>query len=174
MSLQYNVAGLLKEPVGETRDVRIDASARLGDSLQRISGKAQLLRTPRGILVGAALDGELTDECSRCLKPISQNVHLEIEEEFVQTVDIDSGRRLAEGADPDDFRIDSHHVLDLEDAVRQYWSTALPIQVLCGPECRGLCSRCGADLNVGPHECDTPIDERWSALGALVSKKEGS
>jgi uncharacterized protein len=177
VNLQYNVAGLLKEPVGATREYRVDAPLRPRDDAgpsDNVSGLAHLLRTPRGVLVTARLDGTLGDECSRCLKPVHEAIQLNIEEEFVQTVDIDTGSRLAD-ADPDDFRIDVHHDLDLEDAVRQYWSAALPIQVLCRADCKGLCPRCGADLNVGsPHECDTIIDERWSALRALTSEKEGS
>jgi uncharacterized protein len=171
------VAGLLKEPVGATREYRIEAELLLNEgeeSRQDVSGEANFLRTPRGVLVTASVAGTAADACSRCLGPVIREVELNLEEEFVQTVDIDTGGPLGQPSDPDDFRIDAHHVLDLEDAVRQYWSAALPMQVLCRPGCLGLCSRCGADMNAGPHECEPEVDERWSALSALGSKKEGS
>ncbi|HEY6066474.1 MAG TPA: DUF177 domain-containing protein [Thermoanaerobaculia bacterium] len=48
---------------------------------------------------------------------------------------------------------------------------AVPMKPLCREDCRGLCSRCGSDLNVS--ECDCVVDEvdpRWRALQLL--KKE--
>lgn len=45
---------------------------------------------------------------------------------------------------------------------------ALPDQILCRPDCAGLCPVCGADLNVQPHEHDDQeLDSRWAALSEL-------
>ena len=45
---------------------------------------------------------------------------------------------------------------------------ALPAQVLCRPDCAGLCPRCGADLNKDPGHTHGPdIDPRWAKLGEL-------
>lgn len=44
----------------------------------------------------------------------------------------------------------------------------LPMRVLCRPDCRGLCSRCGQDLNTrecGHHAVET--DPRWETLKGL-------
>jgi uncharacterized protein len=176
MSFEYNVAGLLKEPVGATRSYVIDGRIRLADTQQqsdRLAGGAAFLRTPRGVLVSAKLEGTLNDTCSRCLKDVRQPVRLNIEEEFVQTIDIETGVRVKD-ADPDDFRIDARHILDLEDAMRQYWSAAMPMQVLCRADCKGLCPRCGADMNNSDHACAPEADTRWDALRELAGKVEGS
>jgi uncharacterized protein len=58
-------------------------------------------------------------------------------------------------------------VLDLTEAVRQYRETALAMQPLCRPDCKGLCPVCGSDLNEGPCNCGAGTDSRWSALAAL-------
>jgi uncharacterized protein len=45
---------------------------------------------------------------------------------------------------------------------------ALPAQILCRPDCRGLCPVCGASLNDDPdHAHDAPADPRWAKLGEL-------
>jgi len=45
---------------------------------------------------------------------------------------------------------------------------ALPEQILCRPECLGLCPVCGKDLNVEPHDhADVVLDPRWAALEGL-------
>jgi uncharacterized protein len=47
----------------------------------------------------------------------------------------------------------------------------LPAQILCRPDCAGLCPVCGKDLNVEPHEHEEErVDDRWAALQALKDK----
>jgi uncharacterized protein len=54
------------------------------------------------------------------------------------------------------------------DWVRDQVALSLPAQLLCRPDCAGLCAVCGKDLNVEPHEhADEDVDPRWAALGAL-------
>jgi DUF177 domain-containing protein len=47
----------------------------------------------------------------------------------------------------------------------------LPQQILCRPDCAGLCAVCGEDLNENPHEHeDERVDPRWEALEGLREK----
>lgn len=62
-------------------------------------------------------------------------------------------------------------VLDLRDAVREETLLALPRFVECRPDCRGLCPRCGANLNDGPCGCAPGGDPRWDALRALAQPR---
>ncbi len=71
---------------------------------------------------------------------------------------------------PDDLR--SEYVVDGEVELSQWArdaiATGLPTQVLCRPDCAGLCSTCGKDLNDQPHEHEETVpDPRWAALEAL-------
>lgn len=51
---------------------------------------------------------------------------------------------------------------------RDALAIALPEQILCRPECAGLCPVCGKDLNAEPHEhVDEQLDPRWAALESL-------
>ena len=58
-------------------------------------------------------------------------------------------------------------MVDLTGALREELLLAVPLFVECRPECRGLCPRCGANLNDGPCSCTTPADPRWDALRSL-------
>lgn len=65
-----------------------------------------------------------------------------------------------------DYVVDDRLVIGawIRDAV----AVALPEQILCRPECAGLCPVCGKDLNVEPHEhVDEATDPRWAALQQL-------
>lgn len=173
VSLQYNVSTLLREPVGSTREYDIDDEALIREERQHIVGRASFLRTALGVLVTAHLEGVAVEQCSRCVIEIRVPIAMDFSEEFHATAQAETGAPLPPPEDPEAFRIDAKHTLDLEEAVRQFWRTALPMQPLCRPECRGLCPRCGQDWNAGPCTCQPEGDPRWSELGSLAGKLEG-
>lgn len=54
---------------------------------------------------------------------------------------------------------------DLEEVLREAILLEIPFANLCREDCRGLCPRCGQDLNAGPCGCqEKPADPRWAAL----------
>ncbi len=58
--------------------------------------------------------------------------------------------------------------LDLHQWAHDAFALALPLQVLCRPDCLGLCPECGANLNEDPgHVHDAAPDPRWAKLGEL-------
>jgi uncharacterized protein len=59
--------------------------------------------------------------------------------------------------------------LDLAAWARDAYALALPAQVVCTPECAGLCPECGVNLNIaGPeHHHEAPPDPRWAKLREL-------
>lgn len=62
--------------------------------------------------------------------------------------------------------------LDITGPVREAIILSLPISPLCGEDCRGLCPRCGVDLNTETCHCsEETIDPRWSALKRLTGRE---
>ena len=58
--------------------------------------------------------------------------------------------------------------LQLSAWARDAIALELPDQILCRPDCAGLCPVCGKDLNVEPHEhVERDPDPRWAALEGL-------
>ena len=104
-------------------------------------------------------------DCRRCLTPVdvpvsaSAGIIFAFEGEATE----DDGCYIIPGRSK---------VLDLTDAAREELILALPRFVECRPDCRGLCPRCGANLNDGPCGCAPAGDSRWDALRAL-SQPEG-
>jgi DUF177 domain-containing protein len=118
------------------------------------------------IVVRGKVRGELRQECRRCLKPVSNEFGEDLTLVFVEN---------AEGAGSeggDEFVFDPMRGdLDLNDAVREEVILAMNPYVVCDPECRGLCPRCGADLNAGACGCtEEELDPRWEALRALKDR----
>jgi len=168
--MQINVSQLLQESIGSTRDYDINEAADIiGDGKNyKITGKCNLLRTPRSILAKCQLNTAVELNCCRCLGRFKQPLKIAFEEEYLPTIDINSGASLPPPEEASAFTIDEHHILDLTEGIRQYALIAIPMKALCKENCAGLCPKCGKNLNQG--KCDCPaddIDPRWSRLAEL-------
>jgi uncharacterized protein len=168
--LSYNVASLLRAAPGTERrydvdDVRLDIAPDL-TLAQPINGEVRLSRTGRSVLAKAHLSTAIEGYCSRCLKAVVAPIDVDIEEEALPSIDIDTGQPVDRDEEPDALRLDDHHELDLAEPVREAISLAEPITLLCREECRGLCPTCGVDLNTVTDHSHTEeaIDPRLAAL----------
>lgn len=170
--MQFNVATLLRDPVGSTRTIVLeDAVASVPEAgfETPATGRVRLLRSQEGVLVHAELEVESTLECSRCLTMFTMPLSLTIDEEYRPERDPFTGEAIE--ADPDDFRIDARHHLDLSEAVRQYEEAAIPIQPICREQCAGLCPVCGQNLNELRCGHDAPIvGAGLAGLSALADR----
>jgi len=170
--LTYNVAALLRAAPGTERRYEVALEEMpIAEDLRLaapIAGEVRLSRTGRSILARAELSTALEASCARCLSPIVAPIDISIDEEALPSIDIDSGLAVDQDAEPDALRLDEHHELDLGEPVREAISLAEPLGLLCRPDCRGLCTVCGADLNeTGPHEHPgEDVDPRLAALAA--------
>src|SRR6185295_15217641 len=104
--------------------------------------------------------GSVEAPCRRCLAEARADVSDEC-----YVIYVGEGAGTPDEDDPDVFRLDrGARELDLRPAIREAWLLAAPGFVLCRPDCKGLCPRCGADLNLGPCACPPQTDSRWDAL----------
>jgi uncharacterized protein len=176
--LSYNVADLLRAAPGsyETHQVDVDDLRVAADIALAapVTGYVRLSLTGRGILIRAELQTEIAGVCGRCLRSVVTPIDVEIEEEALPSVDIDTGLPVDTSAEPDALRLTDHHELELETPIREAISLAEPIAVLCRPDCRGLCPDCGVDLNDNPSHshADEEIDPRLAALADWRGDRE--
>jgi len=171
--MQFNVAQLLKERVGQSRSYEIEENIDVIDDAEggsHVTGEVELLGTDRGILVRARLKTSVKCVCSRCLEVFDCPLSFEIAEVFFPTVDVNTGVSLEMPEEASPFTIDENHILDLSEAVRQYALLAMPMKLICRPDCAGLCPHCGCNLNNERCYCAAPMpDSRWAELYKLAS-----
>lgn len=109
--------------------------------------------------------GTLRQECRRCLGTVDTGFSDDLTMVFVEdgSEDDDESGAYAFPATGSE--------LELGEAVREELVLAVSPYVVCDPECRGLCPKCGANLNEGPCSCvDDEPDPRWAALRDLKSE----
>jgi uncharacterized protein len=164
-AMRFDVTELLREPAGSQTDLELDlGSLRLSNELtaNAIKGRLTLVRTEKEVLVRGTLFMDIDLECGRCLRPTPTTLPIEVEERF----------RPAFADMPQDeqvFPIDADNMLDLDPALQELTILAVPMHVVCRPDCAGLCPVCGQDLNLDACDCETDdIDPRLVALQALI------
>jgi uncharacterized protein len=170
--LTFPLAGLLAEPRGERRHYAIHgATIPLAGDLRLtgpLEGGVDISRTNRGVLIHATLDATIAGECSRCLREIDVPVSVEIDEEVLPSIDLQTGVAVDATTEPDVARLNAHHELELAPLVADAIALAEPIAPLCEANCPGLCPECGKRLDEHhvPHEHDD-VDPRLDALRAF-------
>lgn len=151
---------MMRPEVGAAMDLAIDeVNQVLGDlKVDYVRGKLRLTRANKRILAKGQLETIIQAECVRCLTEFQLPLTLQFEELFA----------FSAAADPVYF-VDEGGWLSLRQPVREQILLAMPIQTLCRPNCKGLCSQCGANLNDGPCNCETDdTDPRLAALKSLL------
>jgi len=174
--MRYNVAQLLKDETGRTRQYALhDEIGSLDPGivpLSALDGKIQMIRTADGVLVTGTLHTSVELVCSRCAEPFSMPLKFSLEEEFRPTIDIVTGASLPVPADDEEAtQIDEHHTVDLTEVVRQDLLLAIPPNPVCRTKCAGLCPICGQNWNEGSCDCKRDeIDPRLQVLKKLLDE----
>lgn len=97
--------------------------------------------------------------CDRCLKEVPYTFFLEFSSEVLTP---ELGAAVSE-EDADTYLIG--YQFDVDRLVYNEISINWPMKILCKPDCKGICSKCGKDLNTGACECDTFVpDPRLAAI----------
>ena len=119
--------------------------------------RVDVSRTTTGYALRLRYDVLLDGPCMRCLERAEEPIHVDARE-----VDQPGG-----GEDLRSPYLDGDE-LDVKAWARDALVLALPVQIRCTPECRGLCGICGANLNENPeHAHEREPDPRWAKLSEL-------
>jgi len=155
-------------------------------ALGPVAWHGSLVYTDPGYLLRGRLSYDQTLACIRCLRPHVASTSAEVELLVVVEAHHKKAQKPprtsgpAEGEETElaegdlDTLVVAEEVLDTRPILIEQLQLNLPMKPLCRPDCRGLCPRCGADLNSGRCACAEPeTDPRWAALASLKGRMEG-
>ena len=103
------------------------------------------------VYVTADIETKILVECGRCITPFEVDLSTKLELLF------SIGSESPEEIEADERYYDGE-TLDLSEDIRQVLVLEIPAWPLCSETCEGLCSRCGAELNISACSCE-PTDE---------------
>ncbi len=113
-----------------------------------------------GVLVTGELDVPVTGSCARCLEPIEDTLHLDVQELYAYP-----GSTTEATSEEDEVRRLEGDYLDLEPLARDAVVLSLPLAPTCTEDCGGLCVDCGQRLDDLPADhTHEQLDPRWAGL----------
>jgi uncharacterized protein len=129
---------------------------------ENVAAELAITRGTSGTTFELRFPARLHGPCYRCLKDAVLDLSIHARE-----------YQATSPGEADELRtpyVDENR-LQLSAWARDALALELPLQILCRPDCAGLCAVCGEDLNENPHQHeDERADPRWAALEELKEK----
>ena len=125
--VEYHIAG---DELGENAEIK------------NVALKVEFYRASGTISLRFFGNAKVATVCDRCLADLELDM------------DLDETYYLFPENTPDVDYFYSGDEIELDDFVRETLVMNMPGKVLCSEDCKGLCSKCGADLNLGDCGCD--------------------
>ena len=126
-----------------------------------VTAKGEVKNSAGVLLMQGSVETTLHGVCDRCAKPFLRDVvfplHAVLATELESEDDADEWVFLLE-----------NDCADLTDIIRTTFVLNMDTQLLCKEDCKGLCCRCGKDLNEGPCDCQPEADPRLAVLKQLL------
>lgn len=116
------------------------------------------------------LDIDYTYEkpCDRCLENSIKSEHVSYTAKVV--------RNLNEEIEDEEFDLIQYNEkkqIDLSQLIKELIILSIPMKTLCEDECKGICPKCGANLNLSECNCDNDeIDIRFASLKGMFDHEE--
>lgn len=163
-NLIINVGDLLYKDTAETIDVSVVADFTIPDPLftskAKTTGSIQIIKLEKNLWARYNLETSYSASCIRCLEPAHISTALKFD------------RYFAEQPQEDELPVTPDYNINLEPPILEEIILSLPIKPLCKPDCLGLCSECGTNLNQKTCKCSktTSKDDRMVEIQKQLKK----
>lgn len=99
--------------------------------------------------------------CDRCAEDVKKEFDFNVKRIIVEKLQNEN----------DDYIVVNNRELDLDELVSEEVSLSLPNKILCDENCKGLCPKCGTNLNFNKCDCKSDVDPRMAALLQLLDEE---
>ena len=147
---------MLNQSIGSSRDIHFEfpeirlapkGASPVGPEdlleVKDLRGMVRISRTPQGLFFEGEFSGSTQAECVRCLSECQIDLNTQFSELYAFS---------SRSASDSNLLVSEDGNIDLEWLVREYLLVEVPISPLCRPDCKGLCSVCGENLNLNTCE----------------------
>lgn len=129
--------------------------------LVRVQGK--VTNRAGALLLEGTASTVLDLTCDRCCKPFTREKNVILDSLLATELENEDSE--------DEIILLEGDAADLDEVASTAFILAMDTTNLCSEDCKGLCSRCGADLNNGSCGCKPDVDPRLAALAQLLDDK---
>ena len=156
---------------GSNESVSVDYSLNLKNLLygtyqplhKDVQIKGSVYQKADVVYLDISISFEFSGVCDRCAEDVKKDYCFKLNKILVPSLESD--------ADFDDYIVVEDGVLDLDELVDEEIQLFLPSKMLCRDDCKGLCTKCGKNLNLGNCDCKKDVDPRMAALLQLLDEE---
>ena len=122
-------------------------------------GEGVIVNNAGALTLSGTIRADMRCRCDRCAREFDLHREIAAKAQLAQS--------LQDEEDPDYFLLEGDK-LDIDEVLESCFILEMDQQLLCREDCKGLCPRCGADLNNGPCGCKKESDPRLAVLEQLL------
>ena len=131
-----------------------------------ITARGEVVNTAGVLTAAGEINARMKCVCDRCGREFERDMRVEVNTPLVPEEETDSGEG---GYESEAFPLEGDW-LDLDDLLVTAFILDMPTMFLCRDDCKGLCPKCGKNLNDGDCGCRPDIDPRFAVLEQLLDK----
>ncbi|PNX52983.1 MAG: hypothetical protein BV458_06765 [Thermoplasmata archaeon M9B2D] len=136
-----------------------------------VSAHVEAKRSGRDVFINGEIQASIEMTCVRCLNPVTESLDLDFSVVYQPSVELKGDLELHKGDLESSFY--DNDEIDLREILIEQIIIHCPINPLCDEGCKGLCSKCGVNLNNGTCSCDKDItDSRWNKLKNITFERK--
>lgn len=156
---------LISEIPEEGLDLELQEMIKSDASLSPVRAQLRIKKVGTEVAVSGKILADVELQCSRCLKDFRSMLTIPVDVLYRPIENLRGEDKHELKVDELDMSFYSGDELDLLDLIKEQIMLNLSMKPLCSDLCKGICLRCGADLNVGKCGCSAKeIDTRLEAL----------
>lgn len=169
--MTIDVSSILKEVGG-----KIDVDCSIDFKETEFLGGVYEFTSPitvKGIVKNNGESFTFTAECASTFNTRCARCGKDIEVALTFVADEDLMQNDGETTDNEDVILFDGTSIDIDDIILNSFFMNENGKHLCSEDCKGLCPKCGCNLNEKQCDCDDEvIDPRWSALVDIMNKED--
>ncbi len=140
---------------------------------EKITSHLELHPVGQSITLAGDLQARLLLQCSRCLEEFKLPLDSDFNLEYRSVSEISEGGEVQLKVDEMDVQYYKEGAIDLDEVIMGQISEGIPFKPLCKESCRGLCLKCGENLNQKSCGCVTEtVDPRLAKLKDMLQKED--
>lgn len=141
--------------------------------LSPAKAKLRIEKVSSEVLAKGRVSTSIELQCSRCLKKFSKAVEANVNVVYHPLEELKGEEKHEIKEDELDMGFYKGEELDVQEIVTEQIILSVPMKPLCSESCKGICPKCGTDLNVGTCACVTKEpDPRLAVLKKLINDRK--
>jgi uncharacterized protein len=143
--------------------------------IRPVNADLEIQKRSDHIRIQGTLQGTLQVTCHRCLEAFLWPLEEPVDVFLIEEEELPPSEEIELEVNDLDYEFFDGVIIEIDQMVAEQIFLALPVKILCSEICRGLCPRCGANLNQEPCRCEKGASESpFAGLEAIKARLAGS